>query len=129
MAIAFQGIRVDIPSTTGRRNFYWESQPFPSVPLRAAVALTGFMLQYDGTDHHVKNLEVDVDFVAIVTNPTNLVLFRVLCNLADKNGDDRFSGYVEVLVIAELGEGIGLGPTEVAEVAEVADVALAGNSD
>jgi hypothetical protein len=101
MALAFQVVTVPIPSGTGRRNIGFESTPFQSRPLRANVALNGFMLEYDGTDHHIKVVEIDVDFTAI-DGRQNKVIFTVQCNFADKNGDDAYSGYAHVLVIAEV---------------------------
>ena len=101
MPLRFQVVPVDIPSGTGRRTINFESQPFSPTVLRAAVALNGFRLQFDSADHHLKIVEIDADFLFVDQNQ-NKVVFSVECNLADKNGDDRYSGQANVLVIAEV---------------------------
>jgi hypothetical protein len=103
MPLAFQVVNVPIPSGRGRRNVGFEPTPFRTPVRSANVALNGFALQYDGAgvDHHIRVVEVDVDFGAI-DGAQNKVVFTVQCNYADKNADDAYSGSVQVLVIAEV---------------------------
>ena len=61
--------------------------------------LNGFKLDFVDSDHHINILEVDADIVSVAGNT---VTFRVECNYADKNFDDRYFGYVTATVIAEV---------------------------
>ncbi|EME62193.1 MULTISPECIES: hypothetical protein [Rhodococcus] len=97
MAISFLTPSVTIPVGTGRRSIQ-QSVSFPRNVLRAGVALNGFKLDYDSDDHHINIVEVDTDLVSI---SGGTVTFRVECDYADKNFDDKYGGYVTALVIAE----------------------------
>ena len=61
-------------------------------------AIEGFKFDFLDNDHHINVVEVDVD---VTGTPGNIVEFTVECLYADKNFDDRYEGYVSVLVIAE----------------------------
>jgi hypothetical protein len=98
MPVAFQTSSITIPSGTGRRTIPG-SATFDSRVIRAGVALKGFNLDYISDDHHSNVVEADTDIVSI---SGNTVTFQVECNYADKNFDDPFQGYVNVLVIAEV---------------------------
>ena len=73
---------------------------FSSDVRNASVCLRGFSIGYNDKDHHIKWLEIDVDKTG-VSGPT--VSFAADFLLRDNSGriDDRFSGWVEVLVIAD----------------------------
>jgi hypothetical protein len=88
---------VTIPIGTGRRSIR-SSVSFPATVLRAGVALNGFALDYDSADHHINIVEADTDLVSVAGRTVN---FQVECDYRDQNGDDKYSGYVTVLVIAE----------------------------
>ena len=48
--------------------------------------------------------EIEIEFLRLGQNPPNpnAVLFLVECKYQDKNGDDSWDGYVDVVVIAEI---------------------------
>lgn len=98
MSVAFQTRSITIPSGTGRRSLN-SSVTFDSRVNSAAVALNGFALDFDNSDHHINIAEADTDIVSINGNTVN---FRVECNYADKNFDDPYRGYVTALVIADV---------------------------
>lgn len=98
MPVAFQTSSVTIPSGTGRRSVD-SSVTFGSSVNSAAVALNGFALDFDNSDHHINIAEADTDIVSVSGRTVN---FRVQCNYADKNFDDRYRGYVTALVIADV---------------------------
>jgi hypothetical protein len=98
MTVAFRTSSVTIPAGTGRRTI-GGSVTFASPVRSAAVALNGFMLDYVNSDHHVNLAEADTDIVGIAGNT---VRFQVECQLADKNFDDPYTGYVTALVIADV---------------------------
>ncbi|WP_447970580.1 hypothetical protein [Nitrospira sp. M1] len=98
MAIEFRTSSVVIPNGTGRRSIEGNAS-FNSSVKRASVALNGFKLDYENSDHHINVVEADTDTVTI---SGNTVKFRVECHYADKNFDDSYSGYVTALVIADV---------------------------
>lgn len=98
MPVAFQISSVTIPSGTGRRSID-SSVTFGSSVNSAAVALNGFALDFDNSDHHINIAEADTDIVSVSGRTVN---FRIQCNYADKNFDDRYRGYVTALVIADV---------------------------
>jgi hypothetical protein len=99
MALDFRRKRVTIPSGTGRRNIN-DFVTFGSPVRRAEVAVNGFQVDYVNADHHINVVEIDTD-ITNIGGPT--VNFRVEADYADKNFDDPYRGYVEVLVIADVG--------------------------
>ena len=102
MAVEFITKRVAVPSGTKRRQIN-DSVPFQRKVRVASVALHGFLLDFDSSDHHINTVEVAVEFAGI---EGEIVRFRVNCQYADKNADDKYSGHVEVLVIADLQDAL-----------------------
>jgi hypothetical protein len=102
MPVQFRTPSINIPSGTGRRSITAKEQFVGSQVLRAGVALNGFKLDYDiaNGDHHLNLMEADTDVVSLSGGDT--VNYRVEFQLADKNFDDPYSGYITVLVIAEV---------------------------
>jgi hypothetical protein len=98
MPIAFRTRQVSIPSGTGRREIN-DSVSFGSPVRSAALALNGFQVDYVNSDHHINVVEIDTDLSSISGNDVH---FRVQADYADKNFDDPYRGYVEVLVIADV---------------------------
>jgi hypothetical protein len=100
MAVQFRTVSVTVPSGTGRRSIAG-SATFPARVQAAGIALNGFALDYTGNDldRHLNVVEADTDLVSIQGNTVN---FAVECNLADRNFDDPYSGYVTVLVTADV---------------------------
>ncbi|ETX06274.1 MAG: hypothetical protein ETSY2_18120 [Candidatus Entotheonella gemina] len=98
MTIAFRTRHVSIPSGTGRRNMN-DSVSFGSNVRSAAVTVNGFQLDYVRSDHHINVVEIDTDLVSISGNDVH---FRIQADYADKNRDDGYRGYVQVLVIADV---------------------------
>jgi hypothetical protein len=98
MPIAFRTRQVAIPSGTGRRDIN-DSVSFGSLVRNAAVTINGFQLDYVRSDHHINVVEIDSDVSSISGNDVH---FRVQADYTDKNHDDAYRGYVEVLVIADV---------------------------
>jgi hypothetical protein len=102
MAIDFRATRVDIPkgrnpSGTQWRNFTGKVT-FGSEVRRAESAIQSFDLDYTDSDHHINLIQVQTD-VAALAGPE--VRFDVAVFYCDKNFDDYYKGWVDVLVIAE----------------------------
>jgi hypothetical protein len=102
VAVEFIRRTVIIDPGTGERRIP-DRANFEGDVIRAHVALQGFRLDFANADHHINVIDVDVDLGA--TNHPNIegrtVNFTVDCLYADRNFDDSFSGYIDVLVIAE----------------------------
>ena len=98
MPIAFRNRQVAIPAGTGRRDIN-DSVSFGSPVRSAAVTVNGFQLDYVNADHHINVVEIDTDVSSISGNDVH---FRVQADYADKNHDDSYRGYIEVLVIADV---------------------------
>lgn len=98
MNLEFRTIPVTIPSEAGRRSIE-DIAVFDSRVVSAASALNGFKLDISHQDRPMNVVEADTDIVRV---ENNTVRFRVECNLADKNFDDPYAGYVTVLIIAQL---------------------------
>ncbi len=98
MSTDFRRRSITIPVGTGRRTVQG-TVTFGSDVVSAGVALNGFKLDYADSDKNVNIVEADVDFVS---KRGRTVTFQVECNLADKNFDDPYSGYVTAIVMAEV---------------------------
>jgi hypothetical protein len=101
MAIAFKSTWVQFDPTKGQTQREPGSVTFTSQVRTANAAIKGFRIGYTDSDHHIYQMEVDVDMSSIV-GPT--VNFHVDFLFRDSSGyiDDRYGGWVEVLVIADL---------------------------
>jgi len=98
MAVDFRTSRITVPPGTGRRSIEG-TVAFNSRVCRAAATLNGFALDFANADHHINIVEADTDIVSI---SGNTVRFRIQCSYADKNFDDKYSGYVTALVVADV---------------------------
>jgi hypothetical protein len=97
MATEFLRRTVQIPRGRGRRTFN-DGGELAGRVVRAQVALNGFKLDYIDDDHHINIVEVDVDIVSVNNRS---VEFQVEVQYADKNFDDEYQGYIDVLIIAD----------------------------
>lgn len=101
MAIQFIPKFVTIPSGTRRRTLTG-FVTFPANVRGAAVTLKGFKLDFDnaaGSNRPINIVEVRIGDVRVLGST---VEFDVECLYADYNFDDRYSGYVEAQVIADV---------------------------
>ena len=98
MTVAFRREVVLIPSGTGRKSISG-TVTFSSSVLSAAASLNGFRLEYDDGDENILLIEADADIASISGNNVN---YRAECNLRDNSGTESYSGYVTVLVTADV---------------------------
>jgi hypothetical protein len=100
MPVEFVTQTVSIPAGTGKRMINGSVTTSPgSVIRRAGIAVNGFKLDYVHADHHINLVEIDTRILDFADNHVN---FRVDCHYADKDFNDPYAGYVEVLVIADV---------------------------
>lgn len=105
MATKFGYGIVKFPAGTGTARelrVFRGSVVFDRVVRDAGVALNGYKFDFvntAGTNRPMNVIEVNVNPEGWVGNNVN---FNVVCQYADANFDDKYSGYVKVLAIAEL---------------------------
>ncbi|WP_280187112.1 MULTISPECIES: hypothetical protein [Nocardia] len=100
MAVEFEHIRVEVPSGKGRQTFL-RSVEFAKDVRGYGVTLNGFKLDFDsavGSERRINIMEANVDRVR---RSGRRVDYIVTCELSDWNRDDPYSGYVDVMVVAE----------------------------
>ncbi len=101
MSLAFRNEVIRFDPTKGRKQREPGSATFNSNIINSSVALRGFHIGYTNGDHHIYQLQIDIDKGSVI-GPTQK--FNVDFLLRDSSGgiDDRYEGWVEVLVIAEV---------------------------
>lgn len=103
MSLQFQRKRIEIPSGRSRREIPGSFQ-LNSRVLSSEIMLGGFKFDFEGrgVDHKIN--EIEINPVKIGSSPPrpNDVLFQLECQYADKNFDDRWSGYVYLIVLADV---------------------------
>ena len=103
MAFDFRTRRVNFVPTTGQTNTQLNQKVIFSSPVRRAeAAIKGYNVGYTGEDHHIFRQEVEIRNVHIVEG--NGVCFDIDYLFRDSSGniDDRYSGWVDVLVVADV---------------------------
>jgi len=73
---------------------------FPSTVRKAEAVINGFEIGYTDSDHHLWRMEIDTT-VQSITAGTVKVLVRFAVRDASGNFDDRYDGFVDVLVIVD----------------------------
>ena len=102
MAIQMREGTITFPPTTGRRQRRQTTVVFPSSILgnNAQAVLKGYNVNYNNGDHHILELEIDLD-TRIVGNTVT-----VFADLAfrDSSGffDDSYDGFVNFVVLADI---------------------------
>jgi hypothetical protein len=102
MAVAFKSKRIIFDNTSGQSQLEPGSITFPGRTVRSAeAAIKGYNIAFADGDHHVLQTQIDIDMGTIVGDTVN---FNVDLVLRDGSGffDDRYGGWVEVLVIADV---------------------------
>jgi hypothetical protein len=98
MALQFQGDTTTLDLVKGIERID-RQVPFQGTVKDAQVVLKGFKLEFATTDTPTKVMEVSLHNVRADGND---VRFRVVTQLKDKTGLDEYSGFVDVLVIADV---------------------------
>ena len=100
MPIDFRRTRVTFDPTRGREQRETGAVVFPSAVQRAEAAVNGYAITYNNGDHHILAQKIDVDPPRIVNN-TVFVDVNFLLRDSGGNIDDPFSGFVDVMVVAD----------------------------
>jgi hypothetical protein len=100
MALEFREGTINFPPTTGRRERRQTSVNFARPVRSAQVVLKGFNISYNNGDHHILELEIDLDssISGSMVNIFGDFVFR------DSSGyfDDPYSGWINFVVMADL---------------------------
>jgi hypothetical protein len=104
MPIDFRQTRVDVPKGRNPNGTQWRAfkgtVTFDRDVRRAESAIQTFRLDYTDSDHHINLIQVETDVSALTGNNVDVDI-RVF--YSDKNYDDPYQGWVDILVIAETG--------------------------
>ena len=102
MGVGFSVQRHDIRGTSGHAINHEGVATFERNVREASTALNGYKLRFVGKDRELHEIEVDVDRPFEINGRT--VRYRFQAGLRDRSGvfNDRYDGYVQVLVIADL---------------------------
>jgi hypothetical protein len=100
MPIDFRRVRINFDPTTGREQHETGAVVFPSAVRRAEVAINGYSISYNNGDHHILTQKIDTN-VSRIDGGTVFVDVGFLLRDSSGNIDDPFSGFVEVMVIAD----------------------------
>jgi hypothetical protein len=103
MAVEFRrAARLDFDPTSGQEQVLTGTVTFSQPVTRADAAIHGFDIGYTDGDHHVLRAKLDVSNVQIDQLDSQAVRFDVRYLFRDSSGniDDRFNGWVDVLVFA-----------------------------
>jgi len=104
MATDFRTVRLRYDPTSGQTQNEPGTAVFNGRVRTAALAVGGWDMEFTNTDHHVHRQRIEILQENMqILNDT--VSFSADFLLRDKNGDDPFKGYVDVLVIADVDTG------------------------
>lgn len=99
MAVSFQTKKIEFSGCKGNIATKHGYVMFDLPPAQAEVAIRGFMVQFEGSEHPVQNIKVYVE------NPVvdeSRVSFIGTLAIKDNTGfyDDKYGGWIDVLTIA-----------------------------
>ncbi len=98
MATAFRTATITVPGGSGTKVL--EGAAFFNTDVRSAdVAIKSFRFDYSSSDHHINVIEVRSEVLA---TPGTAARVRVVCQYADQNFDDAYTGSIQLLVVADV---------------------------
>jgi hypothetical protein len=98
MPTEFRSVPITIPNGAGTKT-PTGTVSFGSAVLRADTALKAITFDYTSDDHHINVVEATTGVRSIVGNT---VTVAVNVRYADKNFDDAYGGFAQILVIAQV---------------------------
>lgn len=99
MALQLREGWINFPQTTGRRQRQETTITFTSNVRTAQALMKGFSVKYDNGDHHI--LEVEMDLDTIVSGNTVRVTGDFVFRDNSGNFDDPYGGFINFVVIAD----------------------------
>lgn len=101
MALQFIEGQLAFPPTTGRRQRLERTVVFGGTVGAFQAVLKGFNITYNNGDHHILELEIDLDTTRAGTNAITVFVDFVFRD-SSGNFDDPYSGFVNFVVIADV---------------------------
>jgi hypothetical protein len=105
MALTFsRAPRITFDPTANREQVEPGAATFPRRVQRPEAVLHGFDIGYSDGDHHVLREKIDITDVRVDPVSPTTVRFNVRYLFRDNSGniDDRYNGWVDVLVLADM---------------------------
>ena len=102
MALEFRQLTINFDATSGRKQRESATAVFSGRVRSAEAALKGYNIRYTNGDHHVLEQEIDLD-ITNVNNNTVTVAADFLLRDSSGNIDDPYRGFVQAVVMAEVG--------------------------
>lgn len=95
-----QSLRIEFPQRSGGPQEQQRTVAFNGNVRTVALALGGFDIGYNNSDHHLLRQRIDSDVLSV---NANVVVVRVTFSLRDDSGtfDDPYSGYVDLVLVAD----------------------------
>jgi hypothetical protein len=90
---------LNFPPTTGRRQRAQVTVVFASAVRMAQAAIKGYNVSYNNGDHHILELEIDLD--TTITSNTVTVFGDFVFRDSSGFFDDPYSGWINFVVIAD----------------------------
>lgn len=105
MATQFRKQRVVIPESRGSRSIPG-SVRFDTPVISSEYLLGGFRFNFQNKDHHIDEVEINIVRVGVSVShgepDPRMVHFLLDVKYQDRNADDPWNGYVDVVVAAEV---------------------------
>ncbi len=101
MALQFKEGWITFPATTGQRQRLSQTVSFTGPVNAYQVVMKGYNIRYDDGDHHILELELDLDSTVSGTDVT--VTGDFVLRDSSGNYDDPYEGWMNFVVIADVG--------------------------
>ena len=100
MALAMKEGWLNFPASTGRRQRVTSSVTFDGTINSYQVVMKGYNIRYDDSDHHILELELDLD--ASRSGSTINVSGDFVLRDSSGNYDDPYEGWLNYVVLADV---------------------------
>lgn len=100
MALEFREGWISFPRTTGRRQRVSRAVTFSGTVNTYQVVLKGYNIQYDNGDHHILELELDLD--SSRSGSTINVSGDFVLRDSSGHFDDPYEGWMNFVVMADV---------------------------
>ena len=100
MALEFQTVRINFPSRRDAEQSINQTTNFSRNIRTVGAAINGFDVKFTNGDHHLLREKVDISPIA-VNGRTATFSVNMLLRDSSGNIDDPYSGFVDVMLIAD----------------------------
>jgi hypothetical protein len=100
MALQLKEGWINFPSAKGRRQRGSQAVTFNGTISECQVVMKGYNIRYSKSDHHILELELDLDFTRSGTTVT--VFGDFVLRDSSGNYDDPYQGWINFVVMADV---------------------------